>query len=54
MMTKVNLHKMRAISSDERVMACWTVNGQIRFRLKDSPTVKKVVNVYESLEKILK
>ena len=53
-LTKVNLDKMRAIGQDSRVQACWSVNGQIRFRLKDSNTVRKVISVLDPLEEILR
>jgi len=53
-LTKVNLAKMRAISQDERVQSCWSVNGQIRFKLRDSNAVKKVTSIHDPLDKILK
>jgi uncharacterized protein YoxC len=53
-LTKANLAKMRAISQDERVQACWTVSGQIRFRLRDSSEVKRVTNIHDPLDKILR
>ena len=53
-LSKPNLAKMRAIAQDERVQACWTVNGQIRFKLKNSETVKRVNSILDPLDKILK
>lgn len=53
-LTKLNLAKMRAIAQDERVQACWTVSGQIRFRLQDSSEVKRVTNIHDPLDKILR
>jgi len=53
-LSKPNLAKMRSIAQDERVQACWTVNGQIRFKLKNSETVKKVNSILDPLDKILK
>jgi archaellum component FlaC len=53
-LTKVNLAKMRAIAQDERVQACWTVSGQIRFKLQDSSEVKRVNNIHDPLDKILR
>ncbi len=53
-LTQANLAKMRAISQDDRVQACWTVNGQIKFKLKDSEVVKKVSSIYDDLDVILK
>ena len=53
-LTKPTLNKMRAISSDERVSACWTVNGKIHFKLKDVEGVRKVQSIQDPLDKILK
>jgi hypothetical protein len=53
-LTKPTLMKMRAINQDERVHACWTVNGKIHFRLKNSDTVRKVVSIQDPLDVILK
>jgi hypothetical protein len=52
-LTKLNLNKMRAIQQDERVQACWSVNGQIRFKLHDSNVVQKVLSIHDPLDKIL-
>ena len=53
-LTKPTLNKMRAISQDDRVQACWTVNGKIHFKLKDSDQVRKVVSIQDPLDIILK
>ena len=53
-LTKPTLMKMRAIQQDDRVMACWTVNGRIHFRLKESEAVRKVVSIHDPLDVILK
>jgi len=53
-LTKATLMKMRSINQDERVHACWTVNGRIHFRLKNSDAVRKVVSIQDSLDDILK
>ena len=53
-LTKPTLFKMRAISQDERVAACWTVNGRIHFKLKNSDIVRKVVSIQDPLDTILK
>jgi len=53
-LSKPNLAKMRAITQDDRVQACWTVNGQIQFKLKDSDTVERVHSILDPLDKILK
>ena len=53
-LTRLNYMKMKAIGQDERVQACWSVGGQIRFRLVDSEIVKKVSSINEPLDKILR
>jgi hypothetical protein len=53
-LTKANLAKMRAIAQDDRVQSCWTVGGQIKFKLKDSNAVRKVVSIHDDLDTILK
>jgi len=53
-LTKPTLNKMRAIGQDDRVQACWTVNGKIHFKLKDSESVRKVVSIQDPLDTILK
>jgi hypothetical protein len=53
-LTQANLAKMRAIAQDSRVQACWTVSGQIRFKLKDSDQVKKVTSILMPLDDLLK
>jgi len=54
-LTRATFMKMRAISQDSRVKACWTVKGQIRFTLlRDVNEVKKVSSLLDPLDKILK
>ena len=45
---------MRAISQDDRVLACWSVNGQLRFKLKESNVIKKVQSILDPLDVILR
>jgi hypothetical protein len=52
-LTKIAFTKMRAISSHSNVQACWSVNGQLRFKLADSDTVRKVISVFDSVETIV-
>ena len=52
-LTKPNINKMRAIAQDDRVLACWTVNGQIRYRLKNDDKVRKLVSILDPLDEIL-
>jgi len=53
-LTKPTLLKMKAISQDERVAACWTVNGKIHYKMKESEAVRKVVSIMDPLDIILK
>jgi hypothetical protein len=53
-LTRDNFMKMRALAADQRVSACWTVGGQIRFRLISNPeTVHRVKSVYDTVDTIL-
>ena len=53
-LTRINYAKMKAIGQNERVQACWSVRGQLRFKLLDSDTVRKVVSVFDPIDKILR
>jgi len=46
--------KMKEFQADSRVDSCWSVNGQLRYRLTGSESVKKVIRVLEPIESILK
>jgi hypothetical protein len=53
-LTRDNFLKMKALAADQRVTACWSVGGQLRFRLSNSPeVVRRVKSVYDSVDKIL-
>ncbi len=52
-LTSLTFQKMRALSSDSRVAASWSSDGQIRYRLVDDPTIRRVSNVMDSVDKIL-
>jgi hypothetical protein len=52
-LTRLNFAKMRALAADFRVAAAWSSNGQIRYRVGNDPTVRRVRNVLESVDKIL-
>ena len=54
-LTRTTFLKMRAIAKDERVKACWSTKGQIKFVLHSKvDEVKKVVSVLDPLDMILK
>lgn len=52
-LTRANFAKLRALSQHEKVFACWSVSGSLRYRLKDSDVVKKVKTVFCSVEDII-
>jgi hypothetical protein len=52
-LTALTFAKMRALAADDRVAASWTSHGQIRYRLVDDPTIRRVTNVMAPLDKIL-
>jgi hypothetical protein len=53
-LTRDNFLKMKALAADQRVTACWSVGGQLRFRLANSPeTVRRVKSVFDSVDTIL-
>ena len=54
-LTRATFLKMRAITNDERVKACWTIKGQIRFVLhKNEKDVRRVQSLLTLLDDILK
>lgn len=52
-LTRQNFQKMRAISQHESVEACWSVNGALKFKLKNSANIKRVKSVFATVEEIL-
>ncbi len=54
-LSRASFLKMRAIANDNRVKACWSVKGQIKFTLVSSPNeVRRVISLLDPLEDILK
>jgi hypothetical protein len=54
-LTRATFLKMRAITNDERLKACWTIKGQIRFVLhKNEKDVRRVQSLLTPLDDILK
>ncbi len=45
---------MRAIAADSRVLACWSVAGQLRFRLHNEEEIWKVDDVFSTIDDIIK
>jgi hypothetical protein len=52
-LTALTFSKMRALAADPRVAASWTSYGQIRYRLLEDPTIRKVACVLDPVDKIL-
>ena len=52
-LTRANFHKFRALSQHEAVQSCWTVNGSIRYKLKDEDTIRKVRSVFATVDDII-
>jgi len=52
-LTTANFKKMRAIAGDKRVLACWSVAGQLRYRLHGEEQARKVANIFSTVDEIL-
>jgi len=52
-LTRYNFSKMRDIARDERVQSCWSVAGQLRFKLKGEDQVVKVKCIYDPVDTII-
>ena len=52
-LTKMTFTKMRDIAAHPSVAACWSSRGQLRYKLKDNPMVKKVGCVMDTVDEIL-
>lgn len=52
-LTTANFKKMRAIAQDSKVLSCWSVAGQLRFRLHGEERVRKVLNIYATVDSII-
>lgn len=52
-LTTKNFLKMRAVALDKRVLACWSVAGQLRFRLHGESTIRRVRNIYDPVDTII-
>jgi len=49
-LTRDTFQLMRKLSGDDRVEACWTVRGQIRYRCTGSTETKKVDNIFKDFQ----
>jgi hypothetical protein len=52
-LTRANFLKMQEMSLNDRVQSCWSINGQLRFKLVNSPTIHRIASVFEPTEQIL-
>jgi hypothetical protein len=53
-LTRDTFMKMKALAAGQRVTACWSVGGQLHYRLTSNPeVVKRVKSVYDSVESII-
>ncbi len=53
-LTTANFRKMRALAADSRVLACWSVAGQLRFRLNGEEEIRKVDDIFSTIDDIIK
>jgi len=53
-LTKVNFQLLKALTDDQRTGAVWSINGVIKFKMANSTEVRKVSNVFDSVDDILK
>ena len=52
-LTKATFTKLSSIKQQEGVLSAWTVNGSIRFKLKDNNTIFRVSKLQDSFEDII-
>ena len=53
-LTKANFSMMRTVAAHKDVQSCWSVNGQLRFKLVDSTVVKRVSSIYDTVDNIIR
>ncbi len=52
-LTRLTSTKIRALALDPSVAACWSANGQLRYRLVDDPTIRRVKDILDPVARIL-
>ena len=52
-LTVANFKKMQAIAKHAKVLACWSVAGQLRYRLHGEGRVREVADITASVESII-
>ena len=53
-LTKTAFNKLLELQADPSVQSCWSINGSLRFKLKNSTSVRKVQSVFDPISKIIK
>jgi hypothetical protein len=53
-LTGLNFKQLQAIKQHEAVTSAWTVNGVIRFKIKDSEQIFKVSSLYDTVDTLIK
>ena len=52
-LTRATFQKLSAIKQQDGVTSAWTVNGSIRFKLRDNNTIYRVSSLHETFEDII-
>jgi hypothetical protein len=53
-LSAVTFKKMKEIQADPRVESCWSINGQLRYKLTGSDVIKRVNQVLDPIDSIIK
>jgi hypothetical protein len=53
-LTTATFKKMKEMQADPRVDTCWSINGQLRYKLTGSDSIKRVNQVMDPIDSILK
>ena len=53
-LTKDTYSTLKGLADDARTGAVWTINGNIRYKLTGETEVRKVANIHDSIEDILR
>ena len=53
-LTKTNFQKMRSLAADKRVLACWSVKGQLKFKCHGEEFVRRVPCAFTPTEELFK
>jgi hypothetical protein len=52
-LTTANFRQLQSFKQSDRIASVWSVNGVIRFKVKDCDTVFKVTSLYDTVESII-